>query len=98
MHTKFVPLLLVTSLASAAWNPLLPEDRGLVDPEFSYRCPLLAGGTRRISFDHKLFTSCHRPKDRTGDNDDDEGEWVWGELELGRCFANDDGIVRERYM
>lgn len=69
--------------------------RGDQGDVFWRRCPLVMGGTRRISFDHKLFTSCNKPIKGSKFG---EVEWVWGELDLGKCFVNDNGEVKARYM
>lgn len=102
MHLKLALVLSIAALAAADIDDFYfrePPDpnRNRGDPDLGVRCPLRMGGDRRISSDFKLFTSCTRA-DKEPDPDDMNANWVWGELDLGRCIGNDDGTVTVHKM
>ena len=57
----------------------------------SDRCPLMVDGARRVSGNNELFVRCFKPI--AGVATVENIDWVWGVLDLGKCFANRNGIV-----
>lgn len=78
-------------VATAAMATAAGISRRADTVKLSERCPKGMLGDYRISQDNKLFASC-----RKENTEEKAGAFVWSELNLGQCFANDNGIVNPR--
>lgn len=83
-------LVVVTAAILAAAGLVPREDT----TDFSKRCPKGIRGDRRISSDNKVFARCR--KEGNGGTQFQDNDFVWSVLNLGQCFANDNGVVVPR--
>lgn len=95
-------LLLSAAALSAALDvedqPFPEREDATNSTDFLKRCPVRMGGERRIDSLLKLMTCCNRPEDPGPDDFPGHVGWAWAELDLGRCFGNNDGRVVSQYL